>query len=93
MTPYEDLPEARNVGPPGSEFRLVVDNLAEYMHTFHLEIEGPTTLATTYRGKRCLLTFAPLQDGRLTVEVRGFTDDALTEVVTHEVGISRLLVI
>lgn len=92
MTQFDNLPPARGIGAEGSEFKLVVDHLAEFMHTFHMEIEGPTTLVTTYKDRRCLLTFAPMADGQLTVELRTFTEDALTKHEILPVGLSTLIV-
>lgn len=94
MTQFDPIPEARGLGIEGSEFRLFIDHLAEYMHTFNLalaKIEAPTMLVVTFRDRRLALVFTPYQDGRLGVEVRMFRDDELIGHQTHAVGMVTLL--
>jgi hypothetical protein len=91
MTQFDNLPEARNVGAEGSEFRLVIDHLAEFMPTLLVDLEQPTTIVTAFGDRRCMLTFVPLTDGRLTVEVRAFRDDTMQPFDVADVGTIRLL--
>lgn len=92
MTQFDNLPPARNIGEEGSEFRLLINHLAEFMHNFHMEIEGPTTLVVTFHDRRAALTFQPMADGQLTLELRTFTEDALSEHQIVPVGMSTLIV-
>lgn len=92
MTQFDNLPEARGVGAEGSEFRLLINHLAEFMPTLHLNLDASATLVATFRDRRVALTFAPLVDGRLTVEVRAFADDGMVEHQIDDVGLATLIV-
>lgn len=92
MTQY-DLPEARGLGRPGSEFRATLDHFAEFHHTFHVEIEYPTAFVLTVGDRRLLVTAMQLTDGRLAVELRGYVDDALEPGELIDAGMARLLTV
>jgi hypothetical protein len=92
MTQYE-IPEARGLGREGSEFRATIDHLAEFHNTFDVVVEYPTAFAVTCEDRRVIVTAAPMADGRMSIEIRGFVDDAMVEMATYEAGMARLLVI